>query len=297
MIWIVLGIDLIYRSKSFETRSRIVLQTIVAGYAIVWLFTWSSGADRSHRIIACVACYAIDSAFYGVPTFTPLNFLRQNVFNSISLFYGANTTHFYFTQAMPFITLTQLPFVIHGFFLPDDGRSGMGVLRWVLGITVGVYSLLGHKEFRFIHPLLPILHLFAARSLVDLYTQSSSSQPVRSTVSKRLSSKLLISRSNILLLLFSLVPAVYVTSFHSVAQVGVMDWLRDATRRGEVRSVGMLMPCHSTPWQSHLHRRELEGDEMDGNGGGSGEGGRFWFITCEPPVLFVPRSCHSIVQN
>lgn len=167
-------------------------------------------------------------------------------------------------------------------------------MRWVVGITVGVYSALGHKEFRFIHPLLPILNLFAARSLVHLYDSSIRVKPTRIPVSStplaRLSTKLTIPKPYMILLLASLIPAIYLTSFHAVAQVSVVDWLRNASRRGEVRSIGMLMPCHSTPWQSHLHRGELEMDrsEREGGGGGrSGEGGRVWFITCEPPVLFV----------
>lgn len=82
-----------------------------------------------------------------------------------------------------------------------------------------------------------------------------------------------------------------------------MSHLGDLVDTGELRSVGFLMPCHSTPWQSHLHRAELElepdlglADEEWGAGkdeqngreagrrrNGSGEDGRAWFITCAPP--------------
>jgi len=76
-----------------------------------------------------------------------------------------------------------------------------------------------------------------------------------------------------------------------------MVWLRDEMRsqRTEsirtkeyelerIESIGFIMPCHSTPWQSHLHSKELEMDRM-AEGNASGEGGRIWFIGCEPPIL------------
>jgi len=53
-----------------------------------------------------------------------------------------------------------------------------------------------------------------------------------------------------------------------------MGYLRSLARDGgEVRSIGFLMPCHSTPWQSHLHNPQLD------------HPGKLWAIGCEPPLL------------
>lgn len=38
----------------------------------------------------------------------------------------------------------------------------VGLIVW----TVGAYSCLAHKEWRFIHPLAPVLHMFAADALI-----------------------------------------------------------------------------------------------------------------------------------
>lgn len=236
--------------------------------------------------MAALACLALDSLFYQTPTFTPIRFLHQNVFNSISLFYGANPFHFYVTQALPLMTFTQLPFVLHGLWLVykprrstssgvtprRTGKTGLRVLGQVVGATVVIYSLLGHKEWRFVHPLLPALHLFAALSLVNLYSSSTHASYFALP-------RLAIRPSHALLLVLSLGPALYLTAWHCRGQIAVMDYLR-ALPSGELRSVGFLMPCHSTPWQSHLHREGLEVPE-----GGSGDGGRLWFVGCEPPVL------------
>lgn len=241
--------------------------------------------DKGCRSIAACVCFKLDSAFYGVATFTPLTFLRQNVLNSISLFYGTNSTHFYFSQAIPFLLMTQLPFAWHGLWI-IGGNKAMTVLKWVMGTTIAMYSLLGHKEFRFLHPLLPILHLFVAQSLVELYLTHMASQESSTGHLLRLSNILKIRRSHIIFLAISLLPAIYLTSFHSLGQVQVMEYLRNAIARDDVQSVAFLMPCHSTPWQSHLHRSELETSM------GSGEGGRAWFIGCEPPVLYVSFQLH-----
>ena len=52
-----------------------------------------------------------------------------------------------------------------------------------------------------------------------------------------------------------------------------MSYLRSLSLNGgEVRSIGFLMPCHSTPWQSHLHNPQLD------------HPGKLWAIGCEPPL-------------
>ncbi|SCV70356.1 BQ2448_1750 [Microbotryum intermedium] len=230
-------------------------------------------------VLASLVCFLIDTAFYLTPTFTPLRFLHENVFHSISLFYGSNSPHFYLTQGIPIMTMTQLPFLVHGLwlvFVNSDARGQRLVpLGLVISTTVILFSLLGHKEWRFLHPILPILHLFVAFSLVTLHT-SCLGLP-KSTASK-LSTVLRVRLSHVAVILVSLVPALYFTCFHSIAQVTILDHLRYLPTF-DVRSVGFLMPCHSTPWQSHLHRRDLELGGLR-----SGEGGLLWFITCEPPI-------------
>src|ERR1700728_2688040 len=111
----------------------------------------------------------IDSWYYQKLTFTPFNFLLTNL-SSVSQFYGTNPWHYHLTQSIPILCTTALPFVLHGMwttspFGPRSLRTMFVSVAW----TVGVYSVAGHKEWRFIHPILPLLHVFAARSLVDSF--------------------------------------------------------------------------------------------------------------------------------
>ncbi|KAM0750250.1 hypothetical protein T439DRAFT_302200 [Meredithblackwellia eburnea MCA 4105] len=267
IIWITAGGALLFSTKSNGSRMRIL-------------------ATSGGLVLAAITlCFFIDTAFYGVPSLTPHAFLTQNVLNSISLFYGANPLHFYFSQGLPFTMMSQLPFFVHGFSVtfvgPRTLTNGPGLAGFIVGATLAAYSLLGHKEFRFIYPILPIFHCFAGVSLTTLaqrqFPLTRGPASIRTERRHRW-----INPTHALVVLLSLLPAIYLNYYHCVGQIEIMDILRRVDD-SELKSVGFLVPCHSTPWQSHLHRRNLE--EWSGEGWVSGEGGKVWFLTCEPPVL------------
>jgi phosphatidylinositol glycan class B len=218
----------------------------------------------------------IDTWYYGKLTFTPLNFVLANV--SVSSYYGVNRWSFYLVEALPLLTTTALPFVIHGAYLANSAcdraeRTRYTTLFGVVAGTIAVYSFGPHKEWRFIHPLLPLLHVCAAKSLHDLAVRAPRT-PTRS---------LPIRRSHIALLLLNVPAILYVLFFHGQAQVVVMHHLRSIPP-AELDSVGFLMPCHSTPWQSHLHRPNLAST------------GKMWALTCEPPLKYVAcPECQTLI--
>lgn len=261
---------------------------------------------RVHRCSAILVSLYLDTTFYGTPSFTPLRFLHTNVFQSISLFYGANAWHFYLSQAVPILLATQLPFFLDGVCSSGSRRLAAAVqneralsaLVVTLGTTLGAYSLLSHKEWRFIHPLLPIMHLFVAYSLVRREPTSPQTTPRHHvSLQSRLARVLRIRPSHALVVGFSLLPAFYLTAFHGLAQNTVMSHLRselerDATtlagRSRTSSTLGFLMPCHSTGWQAFLHRPEMEEEEEGGAAGAFDKTKtRLWMLTCEPPILYV----------
>ncbi|WFD26355.1 glycosylphosphatidylinositol anchor biosynthesis [Malassezia nana] len=68
---------------------------------------------------------------------------------------------------------------------------------------------------------------------------------------------------------------VYLAVFHTRGQVAVTTYLhRKATSSLNMGTVGFLMPCHSTPWQSHMHYAPWSS---------GGDEGRAWFLACPPP--------------
>ncbi|BGP26829.1 dol-P-Man alpha-mannosyltransferase, glycosyltransferase family 22 protein [Rhodotorula toruloides] len=279
VVWAWLGGHLFVRSSA-RARWEIVRVTAVIG------------------LLTSLFSFALDTLFYSTPTFTPLRFLSTNVLRSISIFYGSNSPHFYLTQGLPILLLTQLPFFIDGL----SSRRWQGVrnvraleaLRATLVGTLATYSLLSHKEWRFIHPLLPVMHLFVVLSLVSrfAFSPSTSSTPPSSPTT-RLARHLRVRASHATILLLSLLPATYLTHFHGSGQTRVSSYLRSLPLPLlEKTSVGWLMPCHSAAWGAHLHTREwgreLRELERDGKGKkgerGKGERGRMWMVTCEPPL-------------
>ncbi|MBW0533303.1 hypothetical protein O181_073018 [Austropuccinia psidii MF-1] len=241
---------------------------------------------------SCFLGFLIDSSFYGEPTFTPLNFFKQNLLNKISNYYGSNPWHYYFSQAFPFINLSFFPTVLIGLFplsIPQSPLESVHQItklqsaRFVIFSTIIGFSFLPHKEFRFIQPLVPLFNIFAARAMVNNHTRQNLSQTqlthqhnLEGSLKFRLPS--FIFRS-----IISLGLAFYLMTFHYPAQISVMSYLRSLPNH-QLKSIGFLMPCHSTPWQSHLHKPHLAPN-------GSLE--PMWMLTCDPPLNFSNNSLQS----
>lgn len=202
-------------------------------------------------------------------TFPLLPFLTYNLLLPTSLFYGSNSWHYYLLQALPILLLPSLPLALPAFVDAARGKLGRDarVLAGVIAWGVGVYSLIGHKEWRFCHPIVPVWNVLTAGWLMKGGKEEWIAGGGGDGEKKRKGVRLPKKSWTLLLIFVPLGPVIYLSRFHGVAQHGVIDWLREAGE--EVKSVGVLMPCHSTPWQSHLHREDL--DEKS------------WFLTCDPP--------------
>lgn len=205
-----------------------------------------------------------------------------------------NAWHYYLTQAIPILCTTALPFTMHGIWssfisksLHDTAlKTMLKTIVWVIGI----YSLAGHKEWRFIHPILPLLHIFAAKSLVDLaynsprsYKGSKRSQKI-SSQSRTTSSRTFvhlrldlpdIPNKTLCFLLLSLPVSMYIVLLYCSAPISVLSYIRAIPKEELGHStVGCLMPCHSTPGHAYLLRKELADGGM-------------WALGCEPPLQYV----------
>ncbi|CAN6271138.1 unnamed protein product [Urochloa humidicola] len=183
----------------------------------------------------------LDWWMYGSQVIVPLNFLKFNLFSSGGDYYGTHVFHWYFTQGFPSMIWTFLPFAICGIVKSREWRIS-GLIAWVLG----VYSILGHKEFRFVLPVLPLALMFSGYCLAAL-PQSKG---------KILHGKKRLSRlqlSVILLIITNVPMALYMSLYHQRGTEDVMYYLSKQAHDGRVKSVLFLMPCHSTPYYSTLH--------------------------------------------
>lgn len=245
---------------------------------------------------------AVDRVFYGRWMLTPLRFLQFNVVRNLSLFYGGNPWHWYVSQAMPVILLSFAPVflaVVWGALrvcdtsesharaivraMEDSNAERTRSILQAIGWVVAVYSCLGHKEFRFIYPVLPLVLVLCGRwctrlgSLADWW--SSLRRVVSANQQHHYKDKLKTPARTwtawqhtvfSLLILPQLIFGWYMTQWHQRGVLDVMHWLRDETVDAVTpRGILVLMPCHSVPHTSYIQHD------------------RVWIrmLTCEPPLL------------
>lgn len=232
--------------------------------AIIWIFYFSKLFIQRPiliplSVIIALIVISLDSLinyqFYSSWKIPLWNFFKFNVSDSLSSFYGISRLDFYFFQAIPILLLNYLPFFIYGIF-----TSSWSDFKSLLLLYLLLFTLIPHKEFRFIYPMMPILLTYSASGLMS--------------ISKKLSTKIM----KIILtftILLSILLSYYFTRYHEIGELQITTVIRDRIINDNDQvdypiSVGFLTPCHSTPFQSHFH---LPIDKAN-----------IWFLTCEPPL-------------
>ena len=196
-------------------------------------------------IVEVVVLFALNTGldyyFYQQLTFPLYNFLEFNVIKNLSIFYGTAPWHFYIFQAIPLMMMIYLPFMLYGL---EKSILLLAGAIYLLG-----FSLIQHKEFRFIYPLHPIMLYFTARGYNKLKPKYV-----------------------ILGITVNICIGLFFTNVHERGVIDVVNYLQDS------QSIGFLTPCHSTPWQSHFHKPDLDA----------------WFLTCEPPFHLNKPSLEEV---
>ncbi|RMZ87981.1 hypothetical protein DV736_g4802, partial [Chaetothyriales sp. CBS 134916] len=266
--------------------------------------SWSMSPSKSECIVfmrEVVLCGSaviglsgiLDRIFYHSWTFPPLNFLYFNVVQSLAIFYGNNDWHYYLSQGYPLLLTTALPFALIGIYnairkpqhelkLSQTSQTVLSDLAVVSLFVPAVLSIISHKEVRFIYLLLPGLHILAAQPIYAFFAPVFQQAVLASTRrTKYFKASLLL-----VLLSLNLTIAVYTSQIHNSGVINVMHYLRHQFEEhydisaGEMSAiasnmtVGFLMPCHSTPWRSHLQYPPTE----------ISPGIDVWALTCEPPL-------------
>ncbi|KAJ9153496.1 hypothetical protein P3X46_026926 [Hevea brasiliensis] len=190
----------------------------------------------------------LDRLMYGSWVIVPLNFLKFNFLSSGGDYYGTHKWHWYFSQGFPVMLFTFLPFAIAGSIKSKYWKLS-GLIAWVLIL----YSVLGHKEFRFVLPVLPIALIFSG------YALSVMARPDSPHVKRKGSSKShtkwpsKVGFAVIFLLATNIPMAIYMNLVHQRGTEDVMIYLSKEARNEKVKSILFLMPCHATPYYSTLH--------------------------------------------
>jgi phosphatidylinositol glycan class B len=239
-----------------------------------------------------IASAALDYALVGTKDIPGRSFLVYNVLFDFSSLFGVSPWHYHLSQTLPILLTVALPFVLPAFFkallgsqpsrtLSDRRQSDVALraqdinlrmLAIATAVTFVAYSSIQHKEWRFLHPILPVLLLFGAHALVAAYRPSVGGGLLGSKL-KTLYAGLRINKGSLLFLSLSpIMPWLYLAFVHGRGQVAVTEWLSTQVQRDPSIKALFLMPCHSTPWMSHIHSKDpVQAD-------------RWHFLVCDPPI-------------
>ncbi|XP_053677771.1 GPI mannosyltransferase 3 [Anopheles nili] len=192
-------------------------------------------------------CVGIDSYFHGTLLFSSFEFLKYNVLKGVGSFYGEHPWYWYLYAGLPVVLgISVLPFLLASYETVRHRKvfKERLVLLYSVFFTILVYSLLSHKEFRFLLPILPMC-LFVTADYLSRWSRKASSKMIWLVA-------LLVVAVNGLM-------AGYTGLVHQRGTLDVMPYLASTARdyRDEFSNpakVFFLMPCHSTPLYSHVHQ-------------------------------------------
>lgn len=185
----------------------------------------------------------IDILCYERFVLTPIEFFKVNVLNSISEEYGKYHFLWYFYSGLPTILGLNYIFLLFSIFTVIKTYKCLNsfvILTFTIVWSVCVFSLLIHKEFRFILPVLP---------MVIYVTDKSNFYYKKISESKK---KLII----FLLIISNVLPGFYFSVLHQQGPLKVMNYLRNEVQSIENSKIDILylINCHGTPYYSHLHK-------------------------------------------
>lgn len=209
-------------------------------------------------IVMSTFAIAVDCFAHNSFLITPWEFFKANVWHDIGSFYGTHPWYWYFIIGLPAVLgITTLPFIIsvietirYRSVYPYRASLLLSII-----ITLISFSFLQHKEFRFILPLLPMC-LYMTGDYLSRWSRKAS--------------KLAVWLTAIALFVGNILPAIYISFVHQQGANNVMPLLAKISRdfrdeSGQRAKLLFLMPCHSTPFYSHIH-----------------ENVTMLFVSCEP---------------
>ena len=137
---------------------------------LLFIKVFRDGAFKSFLICAIFVAFPIvlgstylDSVYYSYGqefewTFTGLNFVRINVVEGLSKYFGDHPSWFYVGVFGPAMFTVLYPFVIYGciFYFREAWKLGKSPeIMYLTSFYVLIFSIIGHKEKRFLLPVFP----------------------------------------------------------------------------------------------------------------------------------------------
>ncbi|XP_076765794.1 phosphatidylinositol glycan anchor biosynthesis class B [Xylocopa sonorina] len=192
--------------------------------------------------ICCLSSILLDSYYYGTFVISPWEFFRVNVLYKIGDLYGTQHLLWYMFCGLPILLgyyYIVLLLCIWQILKHPSRFHHQAVMLITIAWTLSIYSLLSHKEFRFLLPLLPMC----------IYICTSCTLPLNVKHVKT-ARKIIVG----LLIVTNVLPVLYFSLIHQRGSLDVMNILhKEIVNSDNTSSILFLTPCHATPLYSHLH--------------------------------------------
>lgn len=175
----------------------------------------------------------LDSYLHGSFVITQWNFLYYNIFKKVNAHYSVEKWYWYFFNGLPpvlgpiffifiYVTIKKLKHINR---IETDTKLIITTL-W----TLLVFSMVAHKEQRFLLPLFPMIFFIASQQISKVFKKFK--------------------KLGCLSVILNTLVLIYLGRYHQIGSTSVMSYLSTLPQNS---SLLFLMPCHSTPLYSHLH--------------------------------------------
>ena len=223
-------------------------------------------------ILSLAITLGTDFYFYKEITFPMWSFIQFNYSKNLSKFYGSSPFNFHLVQSIPILCGLTLPLYLISLSKFFKSPNVVKILHITLIINTTLFSIINHKEFRFLYPAQPLYLCLSAieyMSLIDEKNKSKLSKLLKSIPSFALQSSCIISFFSGLLISY----------YNEKGVVEVCNYLNE--NNNVYSSASFLMPCHSTPGLSYMTKYTNEK----------------WELTCEPPLFLLDEEDADIVEK
>lgn len=219
-------------------------------------------------LLGIIAAALVDRLFYGFWTIPFLGNIHFNVISGNAALYGTHPWFWYITVGLPAVTGLLFPLLLGDFCGRGSSSYGRRNIWVVLLSYIVALSFSAHKEFRFLHPMLPLVCLLVG--------------PRIQSVSNVGSSKYYSFIRRVMLVVFvvaNLSAALYLGLIHQSAPISInrkiieiAKWISmSGASTGKYSVFYWTGACHSTPLHSHLHVPPLKFET--------------WSLDCSPDCL------------
>ena len=137
-------------------------------FAILGLILWLVIIKKTHfkklitlitpAVIIVTFGFLLDCVFYKEITLTTWNYLKVNLLEGKAAEFGTSPWYYYFHSIIRY-SLSPIGIIILASFIVSTIKNNKQLIVWVILPFILAHSLIGHKELRFIFPMVSLIPL------------------------------------------------------------------------------------------------------------------------------------------